>query len=114
MMCITGVYPPSMVLCSGSAFNGNYAENAFNFKNYKLNFAEVMVDGVSVPSQAMTPNYTNGDFSEAYWTLMCEEPRQGRCIEMKEYPNGYCIYIFRIFGRVEISFKNFIKGWSGC
>ena len=89
-----------IVLCSGSAFNGNYSENPFNFKNYQLNFAEVMVDGVSVPSQAITPNYTNGDFAEAYWTLMCEEPRYGRCIEMKEYPNGYCIYIFRILGRV--------------
>ena len=63
------------MLCSGSTFNGNYSENLFNFKNYQLNFAEVMVDGVSVPSQAITPNYTNGDFSEAYWTLMCEEPR---------------------------------------
>ena len=57
-----------IVLCSGSAFNGNYAENPFNFKNYQLNFTEVMVDGVSVPSQAITPNYTGGDFSEAYWT----------------------------------------------
>ena len=52
-----------MVLSSGSTFNGNYAEITFNFKNYQLNFAEVMVDGVSIPSQA-------GDFSEAYWTLM--------------------------------------------
>ena len=89
-----------IVLCSGSTFKGNYAENPFNFKNYQLNFPEVMVDEVSVQSQAITPNYTNGDFSEAYWTLMCEEPRYGRCIEMKEYPNGYCIYVFRIFGRV--------------
>ena len=89
-----------IVLCSGSASNGNNTENMFNFKNYLLNFAEVMVDGVSIPSQAITPNYTNGDFSEAYWTLMCEEPRYSRCIEMKEYPNGYCIYVFRIFGRV--------------
>ena len=32
-----------IVLC---AFNGNYAENLFNFKNYQLNIAEVMVDGV--------------------------------------------------------------------
>ena len=31
---------------------------------------------------------------------MCEEPGYGRCIEMKEYPNGYCIYVFRILGRV--------------
>ena len=58
-----------------------------------------MVDGVSVPSQVITPNYTIGDFSDAYWTLMCEEPRYGQCIEMKEYPNGYCTYVFRIFGR---------------
>ena len=68
--------------------------------NYQLNFAEVMVDGVSVPSQAITPNYTNGDFSEAYWTLMCKEHRYGQCVEMNEYPNCYCIYVFRIFGRV--------------
>ena len=87
-----------IVLCCGSAFNGNYAENPFNFKNYQLNFAEVMVDGVPIPSQAITLKYTKGDFSEAYWTLMCEEPRYGQCIEMKEYPDGY--YVFRIFGRV--------------
>ena len=59
-----------IVLCSGSAFNGNYAENLSNFKNCQLNFSEVMVDGVSIPSQAITPNYINGDFSEAYRTLM--------------------------------------------
>ena len=45
---------------------GNYAENTFNFKNYQLNIVEVMVDGVSIPSQTITPNYTIGDFSEAY------------------------------------------------
>ena len=89
-----------VVLCSGSSFNGNYAENPFNFKNYGLNFAEVMVDGISVPSQALTPNYYNGDYSEAYWTLMSEEPRYGKCIEMREFLSGYCIYVFRIFGKV--------------
>ena len=66
-----------IVLCSGSAFNGNYAENLSNFKNYQLNFSEVMLDGVSIPSQAITPNYINGDFSEAYRTLIWEEPRYG-------------------------------------
>ena len=89
-----------LVLCSASAFSGNYSENPFNFKNYGLNFAEVMVDGVSVPSQAITPNYKAGDYREAYWTLMGDEPKYGHCIEMKEYPQGYCVYIFRIFGKV--------------
>ena len=89
-----------VVLCSGSSFNGKYAENPFNFKNYGLNFTEVLVDGISVPSQALTPNYCDGDYSEAYWTLMLEEPRYGKCIEIKEYPSGYCIHVFRIFGKV--------------
>ena len=89
-----------LVLCSASAFSGHYTENPFNFKNYGLNFAEVMVDGVSVPAQAITPNYEKGDFKEAYWMLMADYPKYGHCIEMKEYPSGYCVYIFRIFGKV--------------
>ena len=40
-----------IVLCSRSTLNGNSAENPFNFLNYQLNFAEVMVDGVSVPRE---------------------------------------------------------------
>ena len=89
-----------LVLCSASAFSGNYAKNPFNFQNYNLNFAEVMVDGVSMPSQAITPNYANADYREAYWTLVSDEPRYGQCIEMQEYPEGYCVYVFRIFGKV--------------
>ena len=89
-----------VVLCSGSSFNGNYGENPFNFKNYGLNFVEVMGNGISVPSQALTLNYYDGDYSEVYWTLMLEEPRYGKCIEMREYPSGYYIYIFRIFGKL--------------
>ena len=39
-------YDIKIVLCSGS----NYTENLFNFKNYQLNFTEVMIVGVSISS----------------------------------------------------------------
>ena len=84
-------------LVSASAFSGNYNQNPFNLKTYEAGFVEVMVDGVSVPTQALTPNYKNGDFAEEYYTLI-EWHSKGPCIEMKEYPEGYCIYVFKIRG----------------
>ena len=53
-----------------------------------------------MPSQALTPNDKNIDYTDAYWTLMAEEPKYRCCIQMSEYPKGYCIYVFWIFGKV--------------
>ena len=94
-----GEVPCEIRLClvSASAFSGNYHENPYNLKTYEANFIEVMVDGVSVPAQALTPNYKKQDFGEEYYTLI-DSSRKGPCIEMKEYPEGYCIYVFRIRG----------------
>ncbi len=87
------------------AFIGAYDKNPFNFQHFNVNFLCFMINGVCVPSRALTPEYDKGLYLESYDTLfnMAQEevpgfPRKTTTITRAEYISGYTIYCFSLDG----------------
>ncbi len=87
------------------AFIGSYDKNPFNFQHFNVNYLCFMIDGVCVPSRALTPEYDKGLYLESYDTLfnVAQEevpgfPRKTTTITRAEYVSGYTIYCFSLDG----------------
>lgn len=92
-----GSVPSKLILClcSSETFHGNKHLNPFNFAHYNVSFVEVKVDGVSRPRAALTPDFTAGEYSEAFSALY-ENNDEGGLIEFKDFAEGYCVYKFQL------------------
>lgn len=57
-----GDIPESLVvgLVSSRAYSGDYTLNPYNFQHFNCNFAAFYVDGKSVPTNPIEPNYSKG------------------------------------------------------
>ncbi|XP_045158604.2 uncharacterized protein F54H12.2-like [Mercenaria mercenaria] len=87
-----GLVPCKLIvgLVPSVAFNGDYAHNPFNFKHYNCSSIGLYVDGQSVPSQPMQPNYSADQYMECYRTLTLF--RNDINISDQDYKKGYCLY----------------------
>lgn len=83
-----GYCPTRLVVgfVSSAAYSGSMTRNPFNFDHYFLNFLEFSVDGVSVPSAPLTPNYT------------IDETSSNGTQPYEMYKNGYTTEYKRLFG----------------
>lgn len=87
-------------LVSNEAFNGNLKKNPFNFKNYKLNFLALYIDGEQVPFKALEPTFDadNSQFILAYQSLFTGTgiffTNAGNAIPRSAYAGGYTLYAF--------------------
>lgn len=84
-----------------TAYNGTSTENPFNFAHHDLSFFSLYVDGVQVPSQPLTPDFTHAtapSYLAAYHTLFSGTglhfKDEGNSIPREEYPQGYTLYAF--------------------
>ena len=93
--------PKRLVLgfVESAAYHGSYSKNPYNFLHCNLNYLEVSVDGESVPTKPLQPNYdTNGgqQYITAYNTLFSGTGKmykdEGIDISREDYPLGYCLY----------------------
>ncbi|OOZ07577.1 hypothetical protein, partial [Solemya velum gill symbiont] len=84
-------------LVSSNAVNGTYTKNPFNFEPFDCNKVGFYVDGQSVPSQPLQPNYSAEQYTEAYDTL---KKAGGRAVDIwrLNYKRGYCLYVIEPFG----------------
>ncbi|XP_060572999.1 uncharacterized protein F54H12.2-like [Ruditapes philippinarum] len=91
-----GLVPSKLIvgLVPSAAFNGDYAQNPFNFKHYNCSFVGLYVDGQSLPSQPMQPNYTADQYVECYRSLALY--RSDLNISKQDYKKGYCLYALDI------------------
>ena len=78
---------------SSRAFNGAYNKSPFRFYHYHCNYVNFMVDGQSVPSRPLQPDYENNTYLEAYQTLFPDGDDVSLNISRTEYPDGYCVYV---------------------
>ncbi len=92
-------------LVPSASFTGHYDRNPFNFQHFKLNYMCLVIDGVCVPSRALTPDYENGLYLECYDSIYSIAPdevrgktRKAPTITREEYPSGYCLYAFTLDG----------------
>ena len=81
-----------------SVFHGDITRSPFNFKHFNLNFLALHSNGIQIPTKALTPDYANNMYSEAYLTLFNGTStfgdNFGNDIRLDEYPHGYSIYVF--------------------
>lgn len=98
----TGKLPRRLVigLLDSSAFVGNVAKNPYNFPNFGVNSISVLVDGDRYPSRALTPDFTNGHYVEAFQSLFTgtgiANDNTSLSINREEYANGYTLYVIQI------------------
>ena len=87
-------------IVDNDALNGSSLKSPFNFKNYKMNFVAVKVDGVQVPTKAYTPNFDNkGGCIRSYLSLFNDTGKLGldvgNGISRSDYVgDGYALHVF--------------------
>jgi hypothetical protein len=85
-----------MGMIENSAFNGNYKQSVLNFKHFNLNYLNLAVNGQTVGTKPLNPNYKNGQYMEAYlmsfFGISIPLTDDGHCISYEDFPNGFCIY----------------------
>jgi hypothetical protein len=85
-------------LVDSDAFNGLYAKNPFNFKNYGINFFALYVDGHQLPAKPYTPNFERNRYMRSYIGLFVGSGKmnhdEGNSISRLEYAGGYTLFAF--------------------
>ena len=87
---------------SSEAFNGNTRYNCFNFKNYKVNYLNLTLDGLSVGNSPMETKFSLDkiDYTESYLALFKIASKfnkdAGNNIDFGDFTNGYSLFAFEI------------------
>ena len=99
----TGVLPSLLVvgLVSNAAHSGNVRKNPFNFKHYSLTSLVLNVDGRSVPTKPLSPDFDdNEDVLDCYDTLRAALGTQfenwDNDISIDDYVGGSTLYAFNL------------------
>ena len=98
----SGILPSLVIMgmVSNDAYSGSYATNPFNFKNYDLNSLVLTVNGRSIPSKPLTPNFSAGHVLECYETLFhalgCGYEDWENDITLEQYINGFTLFAFNL------------------
>ena len=93
-----GQFPKRLFIgmVSNEAFNGSFATNPFNFKNFDLSKLEVSCDGHNVCDKAFEPRFTDDLYLRSYMSLFqaLNSPIQMQnCdIDYEDYKDGYCLW----------------------
>ena len=95
-----GQLPKRIVLglVKNSTFNGNAAENPYNFKHFGLDFLALYVDGMQVPTKPLKPLLEYNEDVLSYASLFMGTGQMGRDdgndISREEYAHGYTLFAF--------------------
>jgi hypothetical protein len=86
-------------MVDADAFNGTYAKNPFNFKNYNITTMGLTVNGESLPGKPLQLRFDGGrDYISALQTLYAGTHKmfenQGNGIDRAEYASGYTLFVF--------------------
>jgi hypothetical protein len=85
-------------LVSSTASHGEYTKNPFNFQNFDCNYVGFYVNGQSMPSHPLQPNYEGRHYVEAYHNLNKEGKMRAVKITRLDYTKGYCLYVIDPYG----------------
>ena len=85
-----------IALVDSKGFNGDKANNPYNFENFDLNYLTASLDGELFPSISMKPNFGKGLYAKEYISLFDAlnqlNTDSSLTITMKEWANGLTIY----------------------
>ena len=98
----TGDVPEFLVigLVKSKAYTGDYTLNPFNFVHKNLSSLGVYINDESLPTRPIRPNFTSGNYMEAYHNLFTalgiEGKDTGLHITYEEYAKGYTLFVFNL------------------
>jgi len=96
----SGQLPTRLVIgcVDNVAFNGSFAHNPYNFKNYDLTQLKVYLDGQQQFVRPIEPNYGANQYIASYMSLFNGTGKsmkdEGNDISRSEYPNRFTLYAF--------------------
>nr|XP_022294816.1 uncharacterized protein F54H12.2-like [Crassostrea virginica] len=90
-------------LVSSRAYSGDYKKSPFNFQHFDCNFVALYVDGQSLPTKPLQPQYADRNYLSAYQTL--QSIGSDVWIPRDEYPQGYALYVLDVNPRVDFNTK---------
>ena len=98
----TGALPDLVVvgLVDDEDFAGGYQRNPFNFQKFGVNRIELKRNGLPVPREGYTPNWTTGAYIRDYLLFQNQLGfgKGDKCVNLTpiEWSDGFTIYAFKI------------------
>jgi len=93
-------------MVDADAFAGKSTKNPFEFKHNNINFAACMVDGQSVPSEPLKPNFNTDCYISAYNALMKTFDLKGWNQTRYDYKDGYTLIGFKVDPVATMDYKH--------
>ena len=83
-------------LVNTDTFNGSFAKNPYNFKNYKIMDISLKSDGQEQSSEPIKLDFTDGKIREGYWSLLQTVSKVLKDADIdilrEDYANGYMLF----------------------
>jgi hypothetical protein len=91
-----------VVLVSSAAYSGDITQQPYFFNHYKCNYAAFLIDGNSVPTQALQPDFPHGLYTTAYLSMFKLagklQDNKSSMVKRVDFGAGYSIFVFDIAG----------------
>ncbi len=102
--CFNGKVPRKIVVCfvSDESFSGSYTSNAFNMRHYDIESLQVMVNGVSVPHEGYTMDFSANQYAVPAQSLL--ESEKSAILNYDNFAKGYAFFHYDL--RNNELFKN--------
>lgn len=114
-----------VALVDSKAYAGHNEKNPFNFQHFNCRYLNFEVNGQTIGSEILEPNFTDEDYASSYSTIFDNLPRNQPELPNISYPdfgNGYALFLFNVFKpspecdlpslkgqtRLSIKFKNIL------
>ena len=98
----TGDVPEFLVIgmVKSKAYTGDYTLNPFNFVHKKLSSLAVYINDESLPARPIRPNFTVGNYMEAFHNLFTalgiDGKDAGLHINHEDFAAGYALFVFNL------------------
>ena len=87
-------------LVSDADHAGSNKRNPFNFQYFDVKRIDLKRNGMPVPHNGYTPNFTNGQYQKDYMTFLeqldCDSGDKCISLTPSEWATGYTLYAFKI------------------
>ena len=103
----SGILPRRIVigLVDGTAFDGAYHRNPFNFKHHNLKYCSLLIDGKMRPQTPLDSNFENNLSLRNYFTLFEATGKvfqdAGIDVNRREYEQGYSLVAWDLTTELE-------------